>query len=84
MTNELPPSGRIVTVQTKYLGEHYGYAPPEIFYIAIDDDRKAAAAVKEAQDFAPSDDRLVEVSDKHLTKGSMLALKMFPGSVVRA
>ncbi len=84
MTNELPPSGRVVTVQTKYIGEQHGYAPPETFYVAIDNDEKASAAVKTAQDFAPSDDRLVEVSDKHLTKGSMLALQMTAGDVRRA
>jgi hypothetical protein len=84
MTNQLPPSGRVVTVQTKYLGEQHGYAPPETFYVAIDNDAKASAAVKAALNFAPSDDRLVEVSDKHLTTGSMLALQMTAGAVMRA
>ncbi len=84
MENELPPTGRIVTVQTKYIGERHGYAPPEIFYVAIDDDANAIDAVKSAEDFAPSDDRLIEVSNVHLTKGSMSALEMRGGTVRRA
>lgn len=83
MTNTLPPQGRIVLVQTKYLGEVYGYAPPEVFYVAIDDDLKAIEAVKKVEDFTLSDDRLIAASNIPLTKGSMIALKMLSGTVRR-
>jgi hypothetical protein len=84
MENELPLTGRVVVVQTKYIGERHGYAPPEIFYVAIDDDSKAIDAVKAVEDFAPSDDRLIEVSNIRLIKGSMSALQMRAGTVKRA
>ena len=84
MKNNLPPNGRVVTVQTKYMGERFGYAPPETFYVALDDDEAAIEAIKSLEGFAPSDDRIIEVSDKHLTMGSMLALKMLAGTVRQA
>lgn len=84
MSSSLPANGRVVMVQTKYLGEHDAYAPPEIFYVSLDDDAKAIDAVKSLEGFAPSDDRLIEVSSIRLTRGSMMALQMHGGSVKRA
>lgn len=82
MTNQTPKNGRIVAVQTKYIGDRSGYAPPEIFGVAIDDDAKASDAVKLSEDFAPNDDRLVQVSSV-LLPSSIQALGMKDGEVRR-
>jgi hypothetical protein len=83
MKNKTPKNGRIVSVQTKYIGENSGYASPETFGVAIDDDAAAVSAVRSAQDFAPNDDRLVEVSNVHLQPSSIQALGMKDGDVFR-
>jgi hypothetical protein len=84
MNRKSPKNGRVVLVQTRYIGEGVVYAPPEALLVAIDDDAGAIAAVKKFLDFAPNDDRLVEVSNVHLEPSSIQGLGMKHGDVFRA
>jgi hypothetical protein len=84
MIKNTPSNGRVVTVQTKYIGEAHGYALPETFYVALDNDNDALAAVRLSEEFAPNDDRILEVSNIYLKPSSISALGMQSGHVRRA
>ncbi len=66
----------------KIIGDQSGYAAPETYLVALDDNESAELAVRTFLEFTPHDDRVIQVAARHLSHGAMAARNMNAGSVI--